>query len=698
MNELSQLQHNWEEEAQMFFNLVRKNSKRNQKENGLFFASLIVSIVAFYIILSLENQDVIIFLKKMESDAVNRLFLLIPVLYGISLFILFFLVYFAGKYQIDRRSHEFGIYLMMGMRRSRLFAMLLAEEIWSSILSLAVGIPAAVFLSEMISLITARIVGLGIIGHRFTFSLQAVLWTVMGYFAIRLLALAILSGNIAKKEICQLLSDNQDEKQRVPNHIFSLIQLFLGISLLAEAYGLAILGISWSSMIRMGITVILGITGTFLLFHGIGILFEMVLKKRGNKKGLGIFTFRQLQENVFLRSNSLAISSLLVLMALCCFGFGVSVGFGSAGREQRIMDYTFRGEEQQIKTELENLGIEDYIEDLFEVKTGYFHSEGEEHSFSAESLIRAVEKQKNSEDKEVLLNNLMYFTSPYLISLSGYNHILELAGKDTLKLGDHQMALYNDPEFSYGKMAEVVQDALHDKPYVEMDGEKYDLVERFCQDNLVTDRSISISYGLIVPDDVFDQFIMGQYSSYWNAILKKEVVEREGLMQAITQINTLLDKTPLEYESYLQNMGRQLFFVVASSYTTIYLAVIFLIIANTVMGVQFLMQQQKTGRRYRTLIRLGSHYRSLCQSARRQIKWYFGIPVTIAAIGSLFGVKSLFSGILIPGMEEEVSSLLIIAAAMIAALCVVELIYMFVVMKLSDRNLLGLMDSRREDN
>ncbi len=74
----------------MFFETVRKNSRKNRKENGLLFVSLIVSIAAFYIILSLENQDVMVFLKKMESDAVQKLLLLIPVLYGISLFSCFF--------------------------------------------------------------------------------------------------------------------------------------------------------------------------------------------------------------------------------------------------------------------------------------------------------------------------------------------------------------------------------------------------------------------------------------------------------------------------------------------------------------------------------------------------------------------------------------------------------------------------------
>ena len=45
----------------MFFKLISRGSKRNRKENGLFFSSLLVSILAFYMILSLSHQDVMIF-------------------------------------------------------------------------------------------------------------------------------------------------------------------------------------------------------------------------------------------------------------------------------------------------------------------------------------------------------------------------------------------------------------------------------------------------------------------------------------------------------------------------------------------------------------------------------------------------------------------------------------------------------------
>ena len=54
-------------------------------------------------------------------------------------------------------------------------------------------------------------------------------------------------------------------------------------------------------------------------------------------------------------------------------------------------------------------------------------------------------------------------------------------------------------------------------------------------------------------------------------------------------MNAQLDPLGLEYESYLQNLGRELFYIVAASYLTIYLAIIFLVVANTVIGVQFLI-------------------------------------------------------------------------------------------------------------
>ena len=198
----------------MFSELVKRNSRRSRRENGLFFTSLLIAIIAFYIILSLSHQDVMVFLQRMESDAVNRLLTLVPVLYGLTLFILFFLVYYANRFQLARRRHEFGVYLMLGMQRRKLFGMLLAEDLRSSLIALAIGLPAAVLISEVISLVTARLVGLGIVGHRFALSLSAIGWTAVGFLAIKLLASLILSGKIVREEIGALLTETPEGTKR----------------------------------------------------------------------------------------------------------------------------------------------------------------------------------------------------------------------------------------------------------------------------------------------------------------------------------------------------------------------------------------------------------------------------------------------------------------------------------------------------
>lgn len=258
----------------MFFDLVSRNSRRSRKENGLFFASLLISVIAFYIILSLSQQDVIKFLMKMESDAVKKLVGMIPLFYGMTLIILFFLVYFASKYQLERRRHEFGMYLMLGMRRSRLFLMLLAEDVRSSVFVLAIGLPSAVLLSELISLVTARLAGLGIIGHRLNISLTAILWTAIGFALIKLAAFMILSRRIAGEEIGDLLTDPPDgTKKELPSAVYALA-LLTGIILLAASYAMAICGFSWNRVSHMGLTLLSGFAGTMLFFSASALLWD----------------------------------------------------------------------------------------------------------------------------------------------------------------------------------------------------------------------------------------------------------------------------------------------------------------------------------------------------------------------------------------------------------------------------------------
>ena len=682
----------------MFSELVKRNSRRSRRENGLFFASLLIAIIAFYIILSLSHQDVIVFLKTMESNAVNRLLTLVPALYVMTLCILFFLVYYANRFQLARRRHEFGVYLMLGMQRRTLFGMLLAEDLRSSVIALAIGLPAAVLISELISLVTARLVGLGIVGHQFTLSLSAIVWTAAGFLAIKLLASLILSGKIVREEIGALLTQAPEGTKKQRPAVVYAVALVLGAALLAGAYTFAIRGYAWSGLRYMAGTLALGVAGTLLLFYGLRVIIDR-LARRGGAGRLRVFNFRQVEETVIHRSGALAICSLLIL-ALCCFGAGVATARSSRA-ETHTLDYTFPTDSKSADTVRETLtahGLDSAFSDIFEMRIGRVRTSTDyQNTVKFPALQRTIDAMPVSDERQQLQYMLEAVGYPHLIALSGYNRLLAAAGLPELTLADDEAAVYCDSEVSLASRTALINRLIAEDSAITIDGAPFTLVGQVQSVSVVTDRSITMLFALIVPDAAFEHYTQGDYDVYLDAVLAPSMTEGKSLMNAIADMNALLNPLGLKYESYLQNLGRELFYIVAASYLTIYLAIIFLVVANTIIGVQFLMGQQKAARRYRTLVRLGAEHDTLCRAAKTQINWYFGLPVGVAVVSSAFGVRALFTGMLTAQAQRGMTDLMITAGAMILLLCVVEWIYMAAVKRSSSKYLLTLMAPEREE-
>lgn len=634
----------------MFFNLVKRNSHQLRKENGVYFASLIVAIVAFYAILSLGEQDVMRYLKTIESHAVERLLLLIPVLYMVSLVFVFFLVYFANRYQLQQRSHELGLYLLMGMKQQKLSLMLISETMWNSIIALVIGLPISWFLTELINLATARLVGLGIIGHVLRISWSGMALTIIGFFVVQLLAMLLLSAKLSSKEPLELLHEDKAKAQQLttPKHgiisILSGFSLLLGMTALCIAYGMSILYLRELHYLTFALILFVGISGTFLLFHGLGNIIGVYVKRKSTSStGLAMFTARQLQENVLYQWSSLAISSLLMLVAIICFTFGTSIALNNTPAENRTVDYTFSGTQQEMEALVTSDAIAPYVDHYYEMALHNFYIPEEtttlNYQFSWDGLIQVVEQQPASEIKEILVNNLSMAGTPYFISLASYNTMLETAGKKPLQLASNEVALYTSDArtFPYN----LLKQALKKQPTLEIAEQHYTLSETLYSVPIVADRAIQLSYALIVPTDLFDRYFSADENNFWNLTLKEAFIEEKGLMQAMFEVDQQLDSLGVDYESYLTNMGRQLFYTVAGSYTTFYLGVLFLIVANTVLGLNFLMQQQRTRQRYETLAMLGSDVEQICASARQQIWLYFMLAISVAFISSIVGIWSL---------------------------------------------------------
>jgi len=108
--------------------------------------------------------------------------------------------------------------------------------------------------------------------------------------------------------------------------------------------------------------------------------------------------------------------------------------------EQHVLDYTFSSDSQDIavvKETLESHGLDSLFSELFEMRVGYIRSAKDtDNAFEMNSVLEYLARLPGSDDRDVLLNNLGYQTYPHVISLSGYNRLLSVAGKLTIELAE----------------------------------------------------------------------------------------------------------------------------------------------------------------------------------------------------------------------------------------------------------------------
>ena len=684
----------------MFSKMVFRNSIRSHKENALFMSSLIISIIAFYVVLSLSSQDVMRYLKTLESDAIQKLFGMIGVLYGFTLFIIFALVFFASRFQIERRSHEFGVYIMMGMKRTKLFFMLLLEDLSSSVIALLVGLPVSVMITEVISLLTVKMVGIGFMGHQSTFSIHAALLTAAGFAAVKLLSTLILSFLLLRKEVGTLLSDAPDNVRKKCYPILQAGILLLGVVLLILAYRKGVTGSAWARTSAMGETVVLGLAGTMLLFRGLRFLIGLIARKVPSGK-LRVSTFRQIEDTVIFKSGSMAVCSILILMAASCLASGIAIFCSFNLYDSKRIDYTltntFSGRNTDLISKIDEIGLSDKFSYLGVLRLSHPYNAIENDDFDSAFSPDGFEMLRDQLDPEYKEHNpygkLDGF--PFMIRLSDFNALMAAQNEEALELADNELGLYRSASFNGSE--ELDNEVLAMKPHVTLGGKDFVMTGKVQESPIVTDSFITLSGALIVPDATFDALAGDKMETYVNGILDRSQYTRDSMVEMYMGINRKMDRFGLPYESYLQNMGRQLFYLVAASYITIYLALIFLVVANTILGVQFLMGQKRTARRYKTLVKLGADHGDLYTSSKKQVNWFFGLPILVATVSTFSAVRALFQGILSSRTKLNISAMLPIVVIVISVFALVEYLYMYIVKRSSSRFLATLMTPEREE-
>ena len=249
-------------------------------------------------------------------------------------------------------------------------------------------------------------------------------------------------------------------------------------------------------------------------------------------------------------------------------------------------------------------------------------------------------------------------SSPYLLPVSSYNRLLDAAGEEQISLGNNEVVYYLNPDFLGNAQDETVT--------------LLNQIAADAQANNEASLSINERPFYLVPSVPMKGFVNSDTCMvYWNFCIPNELVETKGLMLPIMEARDLLKPSGLYYESYLNNFGRQLFYVISGSYTTLYMGFMFLIIVCALLALQFLTQMQTTKSRYLTLSILGARREQIKRSINQQVLWYFLLPLILACISGAVGIYAMQLYLYSGAAHLEQSYPLLIAMAVIVVLVMV---------------------------
>lgn len=369
------------------------------------------------------------------------------------------------------------------------------------------------------------------------------------------------------------------------------------------------------------LAILLGIMGTTLFIRGLARLLSLLAgsNKKKSTQGLYTFTLRQLQENIVNKFVSVSVASLLMMLAIMLIADGsvhIMASSDQLTRGASVYDFTISGEDQTVEQYLTSEKMAPYVSHVNRMETGIMKQpEGGRNSYMDWSPLRREivhALPSNVEDPatqgavsyEIGANNPAALnllalidtsgSAPYLLRVSSYNQLLEASGEEPLTLNDNEAILYLNPDFFEDAQAEAekllnqIIGASQEKPLIDVDGQEFTLVPSVPMKGLTADRNIRIFTALIVSDDVFESYINpDSVTVSWNFCIPEDRVEANGLMASIMEVNDILRPSGFVFESYLNNFGRQLFYIVSGSYTTLYMGFMLLIIACALLALQF---------------------------------------------------------------------------------------------------------------
>ena len=678
----------------MLFKLSFRKMKKSFKDYAIYFLTLVLGVAIFYMFNSIDSQQAMIEVSQSTREMIQ---LLIQMLGMVSVFIaivLGFLIVYANNFLINRRKREFGIYMSLGMGRRQISGIILLETILIGILSLAVGLFIGIFASQFMSILVAKLFEADMSEFTFVFSKDACIKTCI-YFAVMYIAVIIFNTlTISRYKLINLLTAvKKNEKVKLKNPIISILIFIASSVLLGYAYYLVTGGVyelrTGEQLLKPILMGVIGTVGVFWSLSGF-ILRLIQTRKSVYLKGTNMFVLRQLNNKINTNIVSMTVICLMLFMTISALSSSLSIQSALDSQlekftpvdvnlyktaylpESYVSSYsgkTIYNTEEQIEDSrhpvsytLETNGYDmNNLKDIVEIPIYAIPEWTLKYS-----LGNYYEKAKSQ------FSMLTYDTPETVIKISDYNKVAALYGNEQYSLNDDEYMVLCDFE----QMIDLRNEALKQNSNIEINGKTYHAKYKECKDGFVLMSTSNMNAGIILVPDNFEikkenteQYFL---AANYNAETEEEKIELNNVLAG--EVDSELFDNLSEKEINLEGMTKISLTEASKGLSTIiifiaiYLGIVFLIASSAILALKQLTESSDNKQRYTILRKIGCDEKMINQALFRQIFIFFMMPLTLAIVHSIFGIKFILSILAALASPDELLPSIIVTAVIIGAI------------------------------
>lgn len=629
----------------LFIKLAYRNMKRSARDYLVYLLTMTVINALMYAFNSLIFQNGL----RGYFEAAGVMEVMIGLATVFIVLIVAWLIHYMVGFMLEKRSGEFGIYLLLGMEKKDVSSLYLKENLMLGGISFLLGSLLGILFQQVVEAVMFAMVRMEYHLH-ISFHGRTALMTLACFAGCYLLALFRCRWKFRKMNIKGLM-DAKRQNEEIKEGREGARRILLPVSVV-----FIFLFWAWFGRLQsaLGVSMFLvGLVVTIYLFYwGISAWLICYVRGRGALvyRGQNLFLLRQFAAKV--RTMQFTMGTLTSLFTLALMGASLALMFSDY--ENTVLEGKFPFDVQLYSKDAADSFKEELeiLERHTEVSSHYVYRIYTDKGRQANTwlltnltawgtmYLDSAGEPDQREIEKMLLEGGVYYPYDTYMGISDYNSLREMLGYPKVPLAETEYLVQVKPRL-LGELQEIGKD-LEIK---NASGDGLLSCKGIYGEYFSQDGHNGADYVIVVPDEVLGR-MEPLYSELAAALEGTAPLGLEGRLEAASgdglpefkwdSENGLcygsdnIITAVLEYE-VRDNMIPEIKYMLASIIIPLfYIGIVYVCVAVTVLSVQQLSDSAKYKLRYGLLAKLGLGQAQIQRLVRRQLAAYYLCPALLA--------------------------------------------------------------------